>query len=121
MNKMILALAIGTMFASISVGQDCDRHSRHRMQFKVAKPASVVKSTVTFTTKAGKSILCSAKKIVKAPFRDVEFDVYEYTFPKLDWKKGIFKKIPSPPTEEELKEYLIPIVIDDGPLEVIEY
>lgn len=108
-----LVLAIVCFACSQSDAQDCDRHSRNKIRFKVVKPASVVKSTVTFTTDSGKRILCSVKKVVSAPFKDVEFKTFEYTFPKLEWKKGMLKRLPQPPTEEELKEYYLPLHIED--------
>ena len=112
-------LCVGMLFFLVSCfcvsahGQDCGRHMPNKMKFKVVKPASVVKSAVTFTTKSGKRILCSVKKVVSVPFRDVEFETFEYTFPKLEWNKGILKRLPQPPTDEELKEYYLPLHIVD--------
>jgi len=109
----LLVLVIISFACDRSEAQDCGRHMPNKIRFKVVKPVSVVKSTVTFTTKTGKSILCSAKKIIEAPFKDVEFKTFEYTFPKLEWKKGMLKRLPQPPTEEELKEYYLPLHIED--------
>ena len=113
MRGIFLGLAICLLCSVNLNAQDCGRHMPNKMRFKIVKPVSVVKSTVTFTTKTGRKILCSAKKIVAAPFADVEFRTFEYTFPKLKWEGGIFKRLPQPPTDEELKDYYLPLHIED--------
>ncbi len=113
MRGIFLGLAVCLLCSTSLNAQDCGRHMPNKIRFKVIKPVSVVKSTVTFTTETGMRVLCSAKKVIAAPFKDVEFNTFEYTFPKLKWEGGIFKRIPQPPTEEELKEYLFPLHIED--------
>ena len=113
MKGLIFSLAICLLFSADLNAQDCGRHMPNKIRFKIVKPISVVKSTVVFTTKAGRDILCSAKKIVAAPFADVEFRTFEFALPKLKWEGGIFREIPKPPTAEELKDYYLPLHIED--------
>lgn len=122
MKNIIMAVVITMSVAGASFAQDCGRHMPNKMRFKVVKPASVVKSTVTFTTKTGKQILCSAKKVVSAPFKDVEFRTFEYTLPSFRFEKGTLKEIdPLKPMnllrrqrEKDLQEEIPEIEIYDG-------
>ncbi len=119
MKKMILAFVIGLLCANITVGQDCDRHSRNKIQFKIVKPKSVVKSASGYLGQTGKKMWKASKDFWTAPFNTVgpklETQEFKYTFPKIEWKKGLFQRIPAPPSDEEMKDYLLPIIIEDGP------
>ena len=121
MKKMIIAFVIGLFCANMVVAQDCDRHSRHRssVQFKVIKPKSVVKSASGYLGQTGKKMWQASKDFWKAPFTTVgpalETKEFKYTFPKIEWRKGLFQHIPAPPSDEDMKDYLIPIIIEDGP------
>jgi len=121
MKKIIIAFAIGLFCVNISIGQDCDRHRQHRQsfEFKVVKPKSVVKSTSGYLCKTGKKMLQASKDFWTAPFNTVgpklKIEKFKYTFPKIEWKKGLFQRIPAPPSDEEMKDYLLPIIIEDGP------
>ena len=120
MKKIIIAFAIGLFCVNISVGQDCDRHRQHRqsMNFKVIKPKSVVKSATGYLCGTSKKMFKASKDFWTAPFTTVgpalEIKKFKYTLPKIEWKRGLFQHIPAPPSDEEMKDYLIPIIIDDG-------
>ena len=130
MKKMIMAFAIGLFCANISIGQDCDRHSRNRqsIEFKVIKPKSVVKSTAGYLCGTSKKMFKASKDFWTAPFTTVgpalETKKFKYILPKVDWKRGFFQHIPAPPSDEQMKDYLLPIIIDDGdgnPTQISEF
>lgn len=115
MKKMILAFVIGLLCANITVGQE----GRKSFEFRVIKPKSVVKSASGYLGQTGKKMWKASKDFWTAPFNTVgpklETQEFKYTFPKIEWKKGLFKRIPAPPSDEEMKDYLLPIIIEDGP------
>ena len=127
MKKIIIAFTIGLFCANMSVGQDCDRHMRHRqsIEFKVIKPRSIVKSSAGYLCSTGKKMFNGAKQIVTAPFTTVgsslETKRFKYTLPKIKWERGLFQHIPAPPSDEDMKDYLIPLIIEDGDGEIITF
>ena len=114
MKKMIFAFAIGLLCCNISSAQE----SRKSFEFQVIKPRSVVKSTAGYLCDTSKKMFIASKDFWTAPFTTVgpalETNKFKMTLPKFEFKKGLFQHIPGPPSDEEMKDYLIPIIIDDG-------
>tara|TARA_Y100001963_G_C6700316_1_gene409136 strand:- start:149 stop:526 length:378 start_codon:yes stop_codon:yes gene_type:complete len=114
MKKMIFAFAIGLLCCNISSAQE----SRKSFEFQVIKPRSVVKSTAGYLCDTSKKMFIASKDFWTAPFTTVgpalETNKFKMTLPKFEFKKGLFQHIPGPPDDEQMKDYLIPIIIDDG-------
>ena len=130
MKSFIIAVVIGLSCVSMGFSQDCDRHRQHRkvIEFKVIKPKSVVKSTAGYLCGTRKKMFKASKDFWTAPFTTVgsalETKKFKSTLPKIEWKRGLFQHIPAPPSDEEMKDYLLPIIIDDGdgnPTQISEF
>ena len=130
MKSFIIAVVIGLFCVSMGFSQDCDRHRQHRkvIEFKVIKPKSVVKSTAGYLCGTSKKMFKASKDFWTAPFTTVgpalEIKRFKYPLPKIEWKRGLFQHIPAPPSDEEMKDYLLPIIIDDGdgnPTQISEF
>ena len=122
MKKIIIAFALGILFCNISLAQD-----RKSFEFQVIKPKSVVKSTTVYLCGTGKKMFRASKDFWIAPFSTVrpalEVKKFKYTLPKIEWNRGLFQHIPAPPSDEDMKDYLMPIVIEYGknPAKVSEF
>ena len=110
------------MFCNISLAQD-----RKSFEFQVIKPKSVVKSTTGYVCNTGKKMFRASKDFWTAPFTTVrpalEAKKFKYTLPKIEWKRGLFQHIPAPPSDEDMKDHLMPIIIEYGenPARVSEF
>ena len=114
MKKFIILIAVSFVCCNISVAQE----GRKSFDLHVIKPKSVLKSTAGYMCNTGKKMFKASKDFWTAPFTTVgpalETKKFKYTLPKVEWKKGLFQHIPGPPDDEQMKDYLIPIIIDDG-------
>ena len=115
MKKMIIAFVLGLFCCNINLGQESSRKS---FEFQVIKPKSVVKSTAGYLCGTGEKMFKASKDFWIAPFTTVgpelETRKFKYTLPKVEWKHGLFQHIPAPPSDEDMKDYLLPIIIEDG-------